>query len=84
MVRSTFLLCSLRIAAYFVGTTAYIDVIAFCRGAMMAANGLRTVGDVCSPEGRKRIFCDLSATAAKDLSAIEIARHYPRHSVIYF
>jgi len=50
----------------------------------MAANGLRTVGDVCSPEGRQRIFCDLSANAAKDLSAIAIALHYPRQAVIYF
>ena len=51
---------------------------------MMSANGLRIIGDVCLSEARPKIFCNLSATAAKDLSAIAIALHYPRHAVTYF
>jgi CRP/FNR family cyclic AMP-dependent transcriptional regulator len=60
------------------------DVIASCRGGIMAANGLRIIGDIYLREARQGFFCNLSATAAKDLIAIEIALHYSRHAVIYF
>jgi len=52
---------------------------------MVATNGLRSVEDVRLPEDRRQsIFCNLSETASKDLEAIEVVLHYPRHAVIHF
>lgn len=51
----------------------------------MAAQGWRVVESASlAPPKSHRIFCDLSETAAKNLSAITATACYPRNAVLYF